>query len=81
MFIAACKTTDQWNFIVKKGQIPKCRQTLIDKYHHELFLGKDSFLLQSEKQKICPLYPLTSFPDNHKAHIDDKDKPKDSLLL
>ena len=29
-------------------------------------MGKEGFLLKSEKAKISPLFPLTSFPEEYK---------------
>jgi hypothetical protein len=36
---------------------------VLDRYRSEMHYGEEVFFLPHEKKKICPLYPLTTFPE------------------
>jgi hypothetical protein len=63
MFVQACKESDIWDFSFKKGSTPIMSDSLIKRYRNEIEMGKECFCLLSEKQKISPLFPLTSFSE------------------
>jgi len=46
----------------KQIQYPTVQKELIDKYMKEFDIAKQEHIYQSEKEKICPLYPLVTFP-------------------
>jgi hypothetical protein len=56
-----------WTFNNKKASklynLPKCKEKIIKKYFKELEIGKEYFSFQDEKDKVCPLYPLTTFSE------------------
>ena len=46
----------------KEVTLPKADKDLIQKYINELEKAKNEYVYPSEKEKVCPLYPLVAFP-------------------
>eukprot|EP00347_Sterkiella_histriomuscorum_P000612 403375175 len=75
IFVSACKEAELWTFNNRKGQLPKFPLSTIEKYQKEIQQGKESFLLQSEKLRISPLFPLTTFSDQQKETSSKMNSP------
>lgn len=55
-------TPDISQSVEKQIQLPETEAALVDKYLSELEKAKNEYVYQSEKEKVCPLFPLVAFP-------------------
>lgn len=66
LFILACKKCGI-DIDSKAGASISAR--VLEKYRKEMHNGEEYFFLPHEKKKICPLYPLTTFPEKIPTYV------------
>ena len=71
-FVQICKREGIWQFdSLGNSEVAKAEKKDIELYNFELQIGVKQFNLVSQKAKITPFLPLTSYPDRSTADYHD----------